>query len=310
MDQATQQHIEVLTRELQHLKEAFNVITATKPKLLSVTTYPISSVPMFCGKPEELDDWVFRIESWFKINECPEELKVHLGTTRLDKEAAAWWRNILKEGMIYDTWEDLKQVLLTKYCTESCKREAFRQLRLTLFQDKSMTVSEYSCKFNHVIGLIGLSLPESWKILFFIDGLRTDIAGHVWNSKPETLSKAMDVASSLGQNLTPQRPIKLSLRTDDERVMEIDMIQTTSQKLSNYEKDKLTKTGGCFRCRQPGHIARNCPKNQPIQGKCFYCGKTGHNARNCLLRTRRINEIDTIQGEENFQTEQLKEITQ
>lgn len=86
----------------------------------------------------------------------------------------------------------------------------------------------------------------------------------MWNSKPETLSKAMDVASSLGQNLTPQRPIKLSLRTDDERVMEIDMIQTTSQKLSNYEKDKLTKTGGCFRCRQPGHIARNCPKNQPI----------------------------------------------
>lgn len=59
MDQATQQHIEVLTRELQHLKEAFNVITATKPKLLSVTTYPISSVPMFCGKPEELDDWIF-----------------------------------------------------------------------------------------------------------------------------------------------------------------------------------------------------------------------------------------------------------
>jgi hypothetical protein len=30
-------------------------------------------------------------------------------------------------------------------------------------------------------------------------------------------------------------------------------------KLTDAERDRLHKTGGCFRCRKTGHLARDCP---------------------------------------------------
>ena len=37
--------------------------------------------------------------------------------------------------------------------------------------------------------------------------------------------------------------------------MELDAIT----KLTPAERERLRKMGGCFRCRQSGHLARNCP---------------------------------------------------
>ena len=37
--------------------------------------------------------------------------------------------------------------------------------------------------------------------------------------------------------------------------MELDAIT----KLTPSERDRLRKSGGCFRCRQAGHLARDCP---------------------------------------------------
>lgn len=33
----------------------------------------------------------------------------------------------------------------------------------------------------------------------------------------------------------------------------------------------------CLRCRQPGHLAKNCPESRPSDdGICYSCGQTGH----------------------------------
>jgi hypothetical protein len=45
--------------------------------------------------------------------------------------------------------------------------------------------------------------------------------------------------------------------------MEVDATGTTIpfRKLTNEEREKFRAEGHCFRCRNTGHMARNCPKN-------------------------------------------------
>jgi hypothetical protein len=43
--------------------------------------------------------------------------------------------------------------------------------------------------------------------------------------------------------------------------MDVDATTIPFQKLTDTDREKYRKEGRCFRCREKGHMARNCPKN-------------------------------------------------
>jgi hypothetical protein len=43
--------------------------------------------------------------------------------------------------------------------------------------------------------------------------------------------------------------------------MDVDATTIPFQKLTDADREKYQKEGRCFRCREKGHMARNCPKN-------------------------------------------------
>lgn len=52
-----------------------------------------------------------------------------------------------------------------------------------------------------------------------------------------------------------------------------------------YIKEEVYMFADCFICKQPGHLTRQCPKNEtglyPKGGACFSCGSKLHLSRNC-----------------------------
>ena len=51
----------------------------------------------------------------------------------------------------------------------------------------------------------------------------------------------------------------------------------------------VTSTVECFRCREPGHIAKHC-QNSP---RCFKCGKKGHVGRQCRSGNRQQGNLSS-----------------
>jgi hypothetical protein len=47
--------------------------------------------------------------------------------------------------------------------------------------------------------------------------------------------------------------------------MKIDALQRRPAPLTQEERTRLMKTGGCFYCRQSGHVIANCPSKPPMQ---------------------------------------------
>jgi hypothetical protein len=43
----------------------------------------------------------------------------------------------------------------------------------------------------------------------------------------------------------------------------------TIGKLSDNEREQLRKTGDCFHCRKPGHLARDCSMNNHPNPKIY-----------------------------------------
>ncbi|GAQ93650.1 hypothetical protein KFL_017600010 [Klebsormidium nitens] len=119
----------------------------------------------------------------------------------------------------------------------------------------------------------------------FVRGLKPRTRMEVTMREPSTFDEAVKLADRMDSLFTPgfgldrqpkgrfnsTNPIPILPRpanpVADPVPMEIDALRRRLPPLTDAERDRLRKIGGCFRCRQTGHIATNCPLNtqSPVQ---------------------------------------------
>ena len=114
----------------------------------------------------------------------------------------------------------------------------------------------------------------SWGLLFTKD-LHSDIKRHVLTAHPVTLAQAIRSAHTAqqvagvteddrqdGNGTQPLRRFRASSDGDTPRLQSRNPAPGKHflSKLSEQERQHLQQSGGCFACRQPGHIAKDCTK--------------------------------------------------
>ncbi|GJZ59110.1 putative reverse transcriptase domain-containing protein [Tanacetum coccineum] len=168
-----------------------------------------------------------RMETVFRISNCPVENQVKFSTCTLLAGALTWWNShvmtVSHDAAYAMTWADLRKKMTDKYCP----RNEMKKLEANVELLESEIV-EFESE--------GMFTEESDKIKRYIGGLPDMIYGNIVTSKPKTMQEAVEMATEL----------------IDKKVITI------------AERQAENKTSGqkptCFECGVQGHFKRECPK--------------------------------------------------
>ncbi|GJU69543.1 putative reverse transcriptase domain-containing protein [Tanacetum coccineum] len=235
----------------------------------------------------ELTQWFERMETVFRISNCPVENQVKFSTCTLLAGALTWWNShvmtVSHDAAYAMTWADLRKKMTDKYCP----RNEMKKLKAELWnlKVKGTDVIGYNKHFQELALLcVRMFQEESDKIERYVGGLPDMIHGNIVASKPKTMQEAVEMATEL---------IDKKVSTIAERQAENKRkFENTSRKIQNQQQqNKRQKTGRAYTTgsgdkKQYGGSKPLCSKcNYHHDGLCapkyHKCNKFGHFARDC-----------------------------
>ena len=134
------------------------------------------------------------------------------------------------------------------------------------------SLPEYIRAFRVLMGQV-LEMAQLDRVDAFINGLQPAAQRQVRMGVPQTLNDAISIAETYAIAFGPAggyQPTGGHLDTGAGPAMEVDAVISGRAtygtrvrpllKLTDKEREELRASGACFKCRQPGHIARECRK--------------------------------------------------
>jgi hypothetical protein len=235
-------------------------------------------------QPGAVEKFIFDCEQYFLGMHVPDDRRVFFASGLLDGVYKTWWRHACTIAQQSGTlealfeWDAFRRELLARFTVVNASRHA-RDKLANLKQDGS--VRSYAQKmqelFLQVPGMQDDELMDR-----FIRGLKSWTRMEVTMREPRSFDEAVKLADRYDSLFAPgfgfsRQPSGYSSRALPAATvpnppllpaptpMDIDAIRRKPSPLTPEERNRLMKTGGCFYCRQPGHVLTNCPSKPPLQ---------------------------------------------
>jgi len=227
---------------------------------------------------QTIDNWVASVDSYFALTEAEPPAIYHYLNTIFTGTAATWFR--FQYGRLDPsavTWNTVKEALLLYFVPPNHSRRLRDEWA---YARQTTTVNEYYALLAQLAMQIG-GIDEPTFLDKFIRGLKPRTKTEVELHNPQTLAEAVRIADRFDsivyrktqpETFKPRNPSYLedtrgepmqidALRTQDP--IQIDALKSAGtqklRKLTEEERTHLRSIRACYKCRQPGHMARDCP---------------------------------------------------
>ncbi|KAK6151884.1 hypothetical protein DH2020_014519 [Rehmannia glutinosa] len=243
--------------------------------------------PVLTGRqdPMAVEEWIGELESVFDLIACSEAHRVSCAIFQLKQDAKHWWdlhrRTITDEERNALTWRDSKELVARQFFPQDHRNNKSREF-MGLVQG-NMSVLDYERKFNQLSRYAThLVSTDQMKAERFVEGLRPELSGIVCVLGDVTYAQAVDRARMVAVNT--------NLDGNPRKANEAPKITWDGPTHNSGEnKNKMVKAGGGL--AQPSPQERpQCPvcgKNhygECLYGKgvCYRCKTPGHAAKDCM----------------------------
>ena len=256
----------------------------SKESASSGTSRPKKNKPgTFTGRGS-VRSWCVQMENYLDGNTGLEALNIAL--SYLSGNAHEWWIvfQSTADGRSITSWTDLRTALIQRF--EALNKEKIVRDKLARWKQVK-DVPTFNDDFNRIL----LDIPDMGtkdQIDWYSRGLKAYIWKALCTKEYSALSDLMRDAERVESaysrsdsfRRTPTRTSggtnrtqKMSTSVQGPVPMEIGNVQVKKsnitnianfelKKLSKEERDRCMREGLCLRCRQKGHMARNCPKGR------------------------------------------------
>ena len=245
--------------ELQNsLAKTMQALQDERAARLSVSAPRPPKPDKFAGerKGNAVTNWTRQMALYLQLTGLHDTaLAVPHAVTYLTGAAMTWWRTLEASGPP-STWPAFATAIEKAF--KSVETERIARDRLATLRQRT-SVSDYADTFTRLL----LDVPNihpSDVVYRFLQGLKPTIRLHVELQRPATLDDAITLAQTVDSTLFSIRqhtttPITTRPSpTYGPQPMELGTLRA----LTPEERTKLMKEGKCFKCRQPGHLARDC----------------------------------------------------
>lgn len=223
---------------------------------------------------EECLNFMDSFEEYYTILRLHSPIWVSYVVLSLTSDARSWWRT---SGLTLDTpWSEFRDAFIVRFTPPDSSNKAREALR-TLKQARK-SVAAYTNEFRRHLRLTP-SMDKGDALYSYLTGLEPETSKHVRLRQPANLDAAVMEATIVHSILFPDgvpqvRTTPTPQPASDPMAMEIDNLRmelnalrrqvhhqpSTLPRLTDADRARLMQSGACFRCREEGHMARECPK--------------------------------------------------